>query len=56
LAQTLRQVLVDGRIKLTPQPDGSWLAESMLIVGRLAGRTRKPRKGSGLPGLRDPRL
>jgi hypothetical protein len=40
---TLRQVLIDGKITLTPQPDGSWQAASMLIMGRLTWKTRKPR-------------
>jgi hypothetical protein len=44
--EALRRVLIDGKIVLHPQPDGTWLAESLLIVGRLAGsRTRKPRNG-----------
>ena len=43
--EALRQVLIDGRITLTPQPDGSWQATSMLIVGRLTWKTRKPRSG-----------
>jgi hypothetical protein len=40
--EALRQVLIDGKITLTPQPDGSWEAASMLIVGRLTWKTRNP--------------
>jgi hypothetical protein len=44
--EALRRVLVDGKIVMHPQPDGSWEAESMLLVGRIAGsRMRKPRNG-----------
>lgn len=43
--EALRQVLINGKITLTPQADGSWQAMSMLIVGRLAWKTRKPRSG-----------
>ncbi len=42
--EALRAVLVDGRITPTPQPDGSWKADSALIFGRLPGRVRKAPK------------
>ncbi len=50
--EALRLVLLDGKIKVYPQPDGSWEAESALIFGRLVNRTRKPRNGgpSGASG------
>lgn len=43
--EALRQVLLNGKITLTPEADGSCQASSMLIVGRLSWKTRKPRKG-----------
>ncbi len=43
--EALRRVLLDGKIVLHPQPDGTWRAESMLVVGVLAGSKRKPRSG-----------
>ncbi|HVJ94925.1 MAG TPA: hypothetical protein VM580_34330, partial [Labilithrix sp.] len=42
--EALRQVLVSGKITLTPEADGACKAESMLIVGRLTWKTRKPRR------------
>ena len=51
--EALRRVLLNGKIVMHPQPDGSWQAESALIYGRLAGsRKRKPRNGgpSGASG------
>lgn len=41
--EALRQMLIDGRITMSPNPDGSYNAESMLVFGRIAWRTRKPR-------------
>lgn len=50
--EALRQVLVNGKIVVTPEGDGACRAESMLIVGRLTWKTRKPRSGgpSGASG------
>jgi DNA invertase Pin-like site-specific DNA recombinase len=41
--EALRQALGDGRIVLHPQPDGTWRAESTIIIGKLAG-TRPSRR------------
>jgi hypothetical protein len=43
--EALRQVLLGGKITLTPEADGTCQARSLLIVGRLGWKTRKPRKG-----------
>jgi hypothetical protein len=42
--EALRQVFLGGKITLTPEADGSCQATSMLVVGRLTWKTRKPRK------------
>jgi hypothetical protein len=34
--EALRRVLIDGEILLHSRPDGSWEAESILIVAHLA--------------------
>jgi hypothetical protein len=50
--EALRQVLGDGKIVLHPQPDGTYRAQSMLVLGKLAAKTPKPRSGepSGASG------
>ena len=50
--EALRNVLLDGKITMTPEADGSWSAVSALIVGRLAPGTRKPRNLAGSGALR----
>ncbi len=44
--EALRLALDDGRIVLHPQPDGTWLAVSSIVFGKLAG-TRASRRSSG---------
>jgi hypothetical protein len=48
--ELLRYMLLDGKVTLTPDEDGSYLAASMLIWERVAWKTRKPRGGSGPSG------
>ncbi len=48
--ELLRHLLLDGKVTLTPNEDGSYTAASMLIWERLAWKTRKPRGGSGPAG------
>jgi len=44
--EALRRLLLDGKLVMHPQPDGSWRGESLILPLRLAGgRTRKPRNG-----------
>ncbi|MFI5296789.1 MAG: recombinase family protein [Polyangiales bacterium] len=51
--EQLRRVLVDGKLTMTPNADGSWQAKSALIIGRIGGETQKPRSGepSGASGI-----
>jgi hypothetical protein len=48
--ELLRHMLLDGKVTLTPNEDGSYTAGSMLLWARVAWRTRKPRGGSGPSG------
>jgi hypothetical protein len=48
--ELLRYMLLDGKVTLTPNEDGSYTAASMLIWARVAWKTRKPRGGSGPSG------
>jgi DNA invertase Pin-like site-specific DNA recombinase len=43
--EALRRLLLDGKLIMHPQPDGSWRGESAVFPLRLAGRTTKPRSG-----------
>ena len=44
--EALRRLLLDGRLVMHPQPDGSWKGESAVFPLRLAGKTPKPRSAS----------
>ena len=44
--EALRRALQDGKLVMHPQPDGSYVADSMILPLRLGPRTRKPRPGS----------
>lgn len=50
--EALRRLLLNGKIIMHPQPDGSWRGESAVLPLRLAG-TRKPRSGgpTGASGI-----
>ena len=43
--EALRKMLGDGKITLTPKLDGTYEADSLLILGPLMGGKRKPRSG-----------
>jgi hypothetical protein len=48
--ELLRYMLLNGKVTMVPNGDGSYQAESMLIWERIAWKTRKPRGGSGPSG------
>ncbi len=53
--EQIRRMLVSGKITMTPQPDGSWVADSALIVGRIGGPGAPRPRGRGARGNgRDP--
>ena len=43
--EALRRLLLNGRLVMHPQPDGSWRGESAVYPLRLAGSVKKPRSG-----------
>jgi len=51
--EALRRLLLNGRLVMHPQPDGSWRGESAVFPMRLAGKTPKPQSGgpSGASGI-----
>ena len=48
--ELLRHMLLDGKVTMTPNEDGSYTAASMVIWARIAWKTRKPRATSGPSG------
>lgn len=45
--ERIRLMLLDGKITMTPLPDGVWQADSLLIVGRIGAGTPRPRGAGG---------
>ncbi len=43
--EQLRRVLLNGKLTMTALDAGTWQAASMLLVGRLASKRRKPQSG-----------
>jgi hypothetical protein len=45
--EALRQLLVNGKLVMEPQPDGSYVARSVILPMQVSWKTRKPRNLAG---------